>query len=82
MPRDAQRDRDNPTKYIRLAAVLRMQIEDGTLQSGQPVPSITELVTHYGWARQTCGHALRLLEKEGLLIRYPGLGYYVAERQG
>jgi DNA-binding GntR family transcriptional regulator len=30
-----------------------------------------------GHARQTCGKAMQLLEGEGLLIRIPGLGYYV-----
>jgi DNA-binding GntR family transcriptional regulator len=30
-----------------------------------------------GHARQTCAKALNVLVDEGLLIRYPGLGYYV-----
>lgn len=80
MSGDTHPDQDNPTKYIRLAAILRGQIENGTLPPGGPVPSITDLCAEYGWARQTCGHALRLLEQEGLLLRYPGLGYYVARK--
>ncbi len=36
----------------------------------------------YGHARQTCSKALGVLVKEGLLIRYPGLGYYVAGKPG
>lgn len=67
----------DPRAYRRLAALIRQQIGDGTLQSGQPSPSITSLSPEYGHARQTCSKALRILEGEGLLARVPGLGYYV-----
>jgi DNA-binding GntR family transcriptional regulator len=63
---------------MRLAAELRREIAEGKLAPGQPTPSITTLSQQYGHARQTCAKALRLLVDEGLLIRYPGLGYYVA----
>ncbi len=68
----------DPRAYIRLAAVLSQAIADGTYPPGTPTPSITTLSQRYGHARQTCAKALRLLVDEGLLIRYPGLGYYVA----
>jgi DNA-binding GntR family transcriptional regulator len=67
----------DPRAYVRLAAMVREQITDGTLGPGLPVPSITRLSQEYGHARPTCGKALRLLESEGLLTRIPGLGYYV-----
>jgi DNA-binding GntR family transcriptional regulator len=57
---------------------LRRDIASGKLQPGKPTPSITTLSQQYGHARQTCAKALRMLVEEGLLIRYPGLGYYVA----
>jgi DNA-binding GntR family transcriptional regulator len=62
---------------MRLAALLRKEITEGTLEVGSPTPSITTLSQQYGHARQTCAKALRLLEEEGLLTRVPGLGYYV-----
>ena len=62
---------------MRLAALLRRQIAEGTLAPGMPTPSITTLSQEYGHARQTCAKALNVLVDEGLLIRYPGLGYYV-----
>ena len=58
--------------------MLRRAIADGTYPPGTPTPSITTLSQQYGYARQTCAKALRVLVTEGLLIRYPGLGYYVA----
>lgn len=71
-------DTDDPRKSSRLAADLRTAIEDGELAPGQPVPAIPELIrAGYAGARQTCGRALRVQEEEGLLTRYPGLGYYV-----
>jgi GntR family transcriptional regulator len=67
----------DPRKYVRLAAELRQQIEDGTLAPGKPVPSRVQLAARTGWSVITCVKALRLLEHEGLLRRYPGLGYFV-----
>jgi DNA-binding GntR family transcriptional regulator len=70
-------DQSDPRAYIRLAAELRKDIAAGKLKAGEPTPSITTLSQQYGHARQTCAKALRLLVDEGLLTRYPGLGYYV-----
>jgi DNA-binding GntR family transcriptional regulator len=66
----------DPRLYVRLAARLRRQIRDGEVAPGQRVPSITALSQELGYARQTCGKAVRLLEQEGLLTFVPGLGYY------
>ena len=71
-------DETDPRAYIRLAAELRRDIAAGKHKPGKPTPSITTLSQQYGHARQTCAKALRVLVEEGLLIRYPGLGYYVA----
>ena len=71
-------DESDPRAYIRLAAELRRAIAEGKYPPGSPTPSITTLSQQYGHARQTCAKALRMLVDEGLLIRYSGLGYYVA----
>lgn len=63
---------------MRLTAMVRAQIISGTLQPGQQVPSITYLSREHGHSRQACGRAYQKLEKEGLVKRFPGLGYYVA----
>ena len=75
-------DESDPRAYIRLAADLRRAIADGTYPPGSPTPSITTLSQQHGHARQTCAKALNVLVDEGLLIRYPGLGYYVAGKPG
>ena len=63
---------------MQLASILRKAIAAGKYPAGTATPSITTLSQEYGHARQTCSKALGVLVKEGLLIRYPGLGYYVA----
>jgi GntR family transcriptional regulator len=73
---------EDPRAYIRVAAAVRQQIHDGTLPPGQRAPSITTLSQEYGLARPTVAKALKLLESEGLVTRYPGLGYYVAGQPG
>jgi GntR family transcriptional regulator len=70
---------DDPRAYVRLANLLRQQIDNSTLRPGQPTPSITTLTQEHGIARQTAAKALRVLESEGLVYRVPGLGYYVSQ---
>jgi DNA-binding transcriptional regulator YhcF (GntR family) len=68
----------DPRPSRRLAAMIRAQISSGMLRQGQPVPSITRLSQEHGHARQTCSKAYQMLEREGLVARFPGLGYFVA----
>lgn len=68
---------EDPRIYVRVLLHVREQIEDGTLSPGEPTQTITSLCRQFSCTRQTVGKALRLLADEGLLIRYPGLGYYV-----
>src|ERR1700730_6791258 len=75
-------DESDPRAYMQLAAVLRKAIVAGKYPPGTATPSITTLSQDYGHARQTCSKALGVLVKEGLLIRYPGLGDYVVGKPG
>ncbi|HEX3961075.1 MAG TPA: GntR family transcriptional regulator [Trebonia sp.] len=71
----------DPRKYRKMADAIRAQIDRGVLAPGDPAPTISELSTTYACARQTAAKSLRTLVDEGLLIRYPGIGYYVAPRR-
>jgi GntR family transcriptional regulator len=62
---------------MQLATRIRKAIAAGEYPPRTPIPSITTMAQDYGHARQTCSKALGILVKEGLLVRYPGLGYYV-----
>lgn len=64
-------------KYKQLAADIRAWLDSGMFQPGEQLPSISDLAADRGWSRETCARALRSLEAEGLLVRYPGSGYYV-----
>ena len=80
---DKALNRADPRKYVQLAANLRRRIQDGKLHAGDPAPSITTLAAEQGGlARQTVAKAFRVLEGEGLLIRVPGLGYFIAGPAG
>jgi DNA-binding GntR family transcriptional regulator len=71
---------EDPRPYMRIAAGLRAEITAGKLKPGNPAPAIREISGRHGeCTRQTVSKALRLLLNEGLLIRYPGMGYYVAD---
>ena len=58
-------------KYLRVAAVIRRQIADGTLRPGQPAPSGAELSRAFGFSTLTCRKALRALIADGLLVPGP-----------
>jgi DNA-binding GntR family transcriptional regulator len=68
----------DPRTYIQIAAAIRGQITSGHLQPGKPIPSITVLAREYGTSRGTAGKAVRLIEREGMIFRVPGLGYHVS----
>jgi DNA-binding GntR family transcriptional regulator len=70
-------DNNDPRRYMQLAAILRARIADGTLASDTQMPSISVLCEEHQLSRQTASKALRLLEREGLIRRVPGLGYHV-----
>lgn len=73
------RGEEDPRAYVRVAAEVRRDIEAGKHPVGKPAPSVTTLSQQSGHARQTVAKAMRMLVDEGLLIRYPGLGYYVID---
>jgi DNA-binding GntR family transcriptional regulator len=70
-------DASGLVEYEQVAASLRGQIRDGTIASGQPVQA-TDFAAHTGSPLRACARALECLRQEGLLTRYPGLGYHAA----
>ena len=70
----------DPRLYVKVAASVRARIQAGELTGGRPAPSIRSMQDETGYSRQTCGKALRLLERQGLLQRIPGLGYHVVSQ--
>jgi GntR family transcriptional regulator, mannosyl-D-glycerate transport/metabolism system repressor len=70
---------DDPRAYMQVARALREQIADGRLKAGRCLPGIKQISQDSGRSRQTIGKALRLLEREGLIIRVAGHPYYVKD---
>jgi hypothetical protein len=70
----------DPRRYMRIAAELRAQISSGGLVPGDKLPPIGALIRDRKVSRETAGKGLQVLEQEGLVMRVPGLGYYVAAR--
>ena len=71
---------EDPRKYVQITKALREKIASGVLQPGDAV-SMAYTAQEWKAARQTVGKALRVLEAEGLLKRYPGIGYHVISRR-
>lgn len=73
-------DPRDPRIYLRIAGELRTRIEAGEFDSDGKIPSVRTLMQEYGVAYDTAQHAVHTLETEGLVVRYPGRGYYVTGR--
>jgi GntR family transcriptional regulator of arabinose operon len=75
---------DTPRKqpiYERIKSTMRQQIESGELLPGSRVASEQALATELSVSRGQVRQALRDLEMEGLLERFPGRGSFVAARE-
>lgn len=65
--------------YIQLERILRHQIETGVYASGTRLPSEPELCRTYDVSRTVVRHALRELERAGLIYKRKGKGSFVSE---
>jgi DNA-binding GntR family transcriptional regulator len=61
----APMEADYTPRYIRLAKLLRGQIEDGTYPFGSLLPSASRLAEAHTVSRATARHALEVLVKSG-----------------
>ena len=68
---------DDPRLYRRIYAELTRRITDGTYAPGAPLPPIGRLADEWGCSRDTVQKALQLLADDGLIERFPGLGWFV-----
>jgi GntR family transcriptional regulator len=63
--------------YIKLAASVREQVTSGELAPGTLL-NIGDLCRKHQHSRQTVGKCMRVLERDGVIYRVPGLGYFVS----
>ena len=68
-------------KYFQLAEILRGQIADGTLKPGDQLPAEDALSQTHNVSRGTVREAIRMLAKDGLILREQGRGTFVASPQ-
>ncbi|MBS1858877.1 MAG: GntR family transcriptional regulator [Acidobacteria bacterium] len=64
-------------KYQNVLEQLRQDIAEGRFRPGQKLPGEAALVQRFGVSRITVGHAVRELQRGGLIDRIPGSGTYV-----
>lgn len=66
-------------QYYRIYEALKGKIAVGTLPPGGQLPFERELCEQYSAQRITVRHALDLLVREGLIVKRPGVGSFVAD---
>lgn len=77
-PKAGNESVDDPRKWVRIYDHLLNQIFDGTLQTWDRCPPISETVRQWGVSRKTAAKAYRNLAEDGYLQRFPGTGYIVS----
>lgn len=68
-----------PSRQV--AGELRRQIQSGDLAPGAKLPSINNLMSTHGIARNTAAKALRILADEGLIETVRGWGSFVRQAE-
>jgi GntR family histidine utilization transcriptional repressor len=68
-------------RFITIKNFIEGQIDSGELAPGDRVPSENELCQQFSVSRMTARRSLQALNDEGLLIRTPGLGSFVAKHR-
>ncbi|MEU4352824.1 GntR family transcriptional regulator [Streptomyces sp. NPDC023838] len=63
-----------------IAQEYREKIDDGHLQPGDTMPSLTDVAAEYDVDRTTANRAFRLLKADGYTYARPGIGTVVAAR--
>jgi DNA-binding GntR family transcriptional regulator len=70
----------DPRVWVRITVDLRNKLSSGAIAAGETV-SIRQLSGEWGTSRGPARKALQTLEGDGLVRRYPGVGYYVLSRR-
>lgn len=74
--------REPTPPYLRVARIIREQIEHGELLPGEQVPSMARLGEVYGISRGTARRVLTTLRDWGLVEITPGWGTFVVPPGG
>ena len=72
---------NEPVRYLRLAELIRADIENRALSPGDRLPSNNDLMRQYGASLATVTRALRVLQEAGLVETRRRSGVYLRERR-
>jgi len=64
--------------YQQIVESVKKNIKNGVLHSGDQLPSINQLSTELGLAKETVVKAFRLLQQKGIIKAVQGKGYFVS----
>lgn len=78
MPSELDHSSQEPL-YLQVIEDIRRDIASGLYRAGEKIPSELELGDIYRVSRITVRNAVKVLEKEGLLIKRQGKGTFVAD---
>lgn len=69
------------TKYVKIASIIRKDVEDGVYKPGDRLPVERELQDHFQVSKMTIRHALQLLQQQGVIRIERSRGAFVIDLQ-
>jgi GntR family histidine utilization transcriptional repressor len=67
-------------RYAAIKKYVQVEVGRGNFRPGDRIDSESELMKKFGVSRMTAHRALRELQDEGVLVRLPGVGSFVADQ--
>lgn len=76
-------DNDSPVpKYKQLADAITQAVNNKTLQIGDPIPSVNQIIEMCNLSRDTVVKGYSLLKKKGTIESFPKKGFFVSSNTG
>lgn len=76
-------DNDSPVpKYKQLADAITQAVNNKTLQLGDPIPSVNQIIEMCNLSRDTVVKGYSLLKKKGTIESFPKKGFFVSSNSG
>lgn len=72
---------ETETKYLKIASILKQEVENGIYKPGDHLPVERELQSRFQVSKMTIRHALQILEQQGVIRIERGRGAFVIDLQ-
>jgi GntR family transcriptional regulator len=74
-------DLSGKPRYLQIALIIESEIQSGSTEIGDPIPSQVQISQRFGVAKATAAKAHAWLAERGYVVAVPGVGMVVTPRE-